>query len=95
MKDRSKLQVFSCGFLRDALTLMEIMDKEGITRENIKRYIKGKGKELKKSGRRKQFGKPVGNPKPFSEKKNLGCKGCKEKRLNFHKVVDEQNLKEE
>ena len=96
MKDYSKLQVFSRGFLQDVLTFMKMMDMEGITREDVKRYIKkDKGKELKKSGKRKQFGKPVGNPKPFSEKKNLGCKGCEEKRLNFQKLIDEQNLKEE
>lgn len=73
MKDCSKLQVFSRGFLQDALTLIKMMDEEKITREDIKRYIKGP----KKSGKRKQFGTPVGNPKPLSKKK--GCKGCADK----------------
>lgn len=63
MKDCSKLQVFSRGFLQDALTLMKMMDTEGITKKHLQRYIK----------------KPIGNPKPFSKKKNLGCKGCTEK----------------
>ena len=70
MKDCSKLQVFSRGFLQDALTLMKMMQEEGITSKDIKRYIKGKG--------RRQFGKPVGNPKPLSEKRRR-CKGCKDK----------------
>ena len=68
MKGFLELEAFSRGFLRDALTLMKVMDKEGITQKDIKHYI----------GRRR-FGKPVGSPKPFTEKKNLGCKGCKEK----------------
>jgi len=91
MKDCSKLQVFSNGFLQDSLTLMKMMEREGITQEDIKLYIK----VPKKSGKRRQFGKPVGNPKPFSEKKNIGCKPCKEKKIELHQVVDEQNLKEE
>lgn len=79
MKDLSKLAVFSRGFLQDALTLMNMMDMDKITKRDIRRYIK----KPKKSGKRNQFGKPVGNPKPLSEKR--GCKGCKEKedaRLN-------------
>ena len=72
MKNCSKLQVFSRGFLQDALTLMKMMDTEGITKGDIKGYIKGP----KKSGERKQFGTPVGKPKPFSKKKKRGCKGC-------------------
>lgn len=91
MKDCSKLQVFSNGFLQDSLTLMKMMEREGITQEDIKLYIK----VPKKSGKRRQFGKPVGNPKPFSEKKNIGCKPCKEKKIELHQVVNEQNLKEE
>lgn len=72
MKDLSKLEVFSRGFLQDALTLMKVMESEGITRTNIKKYIKNESQ-------RRQFGKPVGEPKPFSEKKNVGCEGCREK----------------
>jgi len=70
MKNVSKLEVFSRGFLQDALTLMKMMDMEGITKSDIKRYIK----VPKKSGKRKQFGTPLGNPKPLNKKK--GCKGC-------------------
>lgn len=73
MKDRSKLEVFSRGFLQDALTLMKVMEEEEITQKDIKRYIKGP----KKSGKRNQFGTPVGNPRSLSEKK--GCKGCRDK----------------
>lgn len=40
MKDCSKLQVFSRGFLQDALTLMKMMEQEGITRQDIEHYIK-------------------------------------------------------
>jgi len=42
----------------------------------------------RKSGRRRQFGKPVGNPRPFSEKK-IGCGKCgeKKKRLKVEPVV--------
>jgi len=90
----NKLKVFSRGFLQDALTLMGMMEKEGITQEDIKLYIKVP-KKRKKSGIRRQFGNPVGNPKPFSKKKNIGCKPCKEKKIELHQVVDEQNLKEE
>lgn len=75
LKDCSKLEVFSRGFLQDALTLMKRMDEEGITRKDIKHYIKGP----KKSGGRRQFGKPIGTPKPFGDKKNLGCKECRDK----------------
>ena len=40
MKDCSKLQVFSHGFLQDALTLIKVMDKEGLTKEGIYSCIK-------------------------------------------------------
>lgn len=61
MKDLSKLQVFTRGFLQDTLTLMAVMHSEEITKEDIKRYIK----EHKKSEEKKQFSKPVENPKPI------------------------------
>jgi len=42
----------------------------------------------KRSGKRRQFGKPVGNPRPFSEKK-IGCGKCgeKKKRLKVEPVI--------
>ena len=35
-------------------------------------------KKLRKSGKRIQFGKPIGDPKPFSTKR-IGCGKCREK----------------
>jgi len=39
MKDLSKLQVFSRGFLQDALTLMKVMERENLTQEDIREYL--------------------------------------------------------
>ena len=40
MKDLSKLEVFSHGFLQDALTLMKVMKRENLTEDDICEYLK-------------------------------------------------------
>jgi len=42
MKDFSVLDVFSRGFLQDALNLMRIMEARGLTREDIRDCVKRK-----------------------------------------------------
>ncbi len=87
MKDFTKLEVFSSNFLQDVLTLMKVMDKEGITKEDFQSYMEKlksemRGKDAlsvrKKSGKRIQYGEAQGNPRPF-EDRNKPCKGCKDK----------------
>lgn len=59
MKDFSKLQVFSHGFLQDALTLMKVMERESLGQDDIREYLaclfngKLKKKESGESPKRK------------------------------------------
>ncbi len=84
MKDLSYLKAFNPKIIREARRIM----KHGITVEDIDRYLSGDSvsvpSERRKSGKRIQYGKVQGNPRPF-ENRGKPCGGCKKKKLQAEK----------
>ena len=71
MKDFSKLQVFSHGFLQDALTLMKVMERESLGQDDIREYLACLFNEVKK----KESGE---SPKRKEKKSSQTSGGAKE-----------------
>lgn len=81
MKDLSKLEVFSYTLLQDALNLMRLMDREGITKEDLRNHVNRLKVEMVREGlspeRKAQI---VEDMKKKGWELKKPCGGCKKKK---------------
>jgi len=70
MNNISKLQVFSHGFLQDALTLMKVMERENLTPDDIREYLACLFNEVKK----KESGESLKHKEKKSSQTSNGAK---------------------
>lgn len=81
MKDLSKLEIFSYPLLQDALNLIRLMDREGITKDDLRNYVNRLKVEMREEGlspeRKTQIVKDM-EKRGWELKKP--CGGCKKKK---------------